>query len=645
MKTFRDAEARLAETLPGYESRPQQQALAEAVEKAIENGRHLVGEAGCGTGKSLGYLIPAVLAGKRVVVSTATKALQDQVANKDVPFLEENLGVAFTSAVLKGRSNYLCLNKALVADPGNVPHLAEFSRLGREAAEKGEVLDRESFTFEIDWREWAEVAADSEDCQALGCKEDGICFAQAARKKAADADVVIVNHALYFTDLMVKNVSGGAANILGEHEVVIFDEAHECEEYAAGTLGSQFTENGMRQLVTRVRNFAQKIDHETAEAATEAGAEVLGAATLLWEKLKPGRIRQATLVECEDEWVGLGVALRTFATATAAISLEGVATGNIEDAKKQKNQLVRRTIKMAMSFADVVVADFAELVRWVESEKKGREERMVIKTSPIHVGPILRDWLFAPEEGGPTAILVSATMLVDGKADYLAGRLGLDAYDEIDVGTPFDYEAQSALYVPAHLPEPTPANRSQWAALSIQEMYELVQASDGRALLLFTSRSQMTDAYSLLAPRLPYTCLMQGQESNKILAERFMEDTHSVLFAVRSFFTGVDFQGEACSLVVMDKLPFPVPTEPITEARCEAIAAAGGNEFMDYTVPVMSLILKQGFGRLIRHREDRGVVAILDPRLLTKRYGKTILRSLPPARRITEQAEVKGAFA
>lgn len=644
IQIFAEAEEKLAATLPGYESRVPQQKLAQAVTGAIETRRHLLGQAGTGTGKSLAYLISGIISGKRVVIATATKVLQDQIAQKDLPFLEAHLGVPFTFAVLKGRKNYLCLNGALNAAPADVPNLALIIEASKAEGFTGE---RESLPFEITGPEWNHVCADSDECSANKCKKHPeACWAEQARARAREAQVVVVNHALLLTDLKIMELTGGAANMLEAYQVLVVDEAHEMESYATSALGTTFREAGIRGLCVEVTNFAHRDVPTRQEELQAATGAIMVALQNLWDILEPGRIRAKELVEDHpDEFVALANALTDLDDLLTDLTLtDDVAYADLDGAKKRQARLSRRAHNAAARFVEVVTASFDDLVRFVETEKTpGGREQKILRTAPINVAPYLRENLFSDPE--ITAVLVSATLAVDGDFSYVATRLGVDDYDGLDVGSPFDFAKQGKLYIPRDIPEPTPATRAAWSSLMTQRIYELIRISEGRALVLFTSHKEMIAAYNSIAPRVPYLCLKQGDDSNKVLGARFIADTHSVLFATRSFMTGFDVQGESLSLLVADKVPFAVPTEPITEARCEAIKRAGGNDFSDFVIPSASLILQQAVGRLIRHRNDRGVVAILDPRLLSKGWGKKIRRALPPFGTAESLTEVEEFFA
>lgn len=627
--TFAEAQEVLARALPGYERRTEQEALAAAIENSIGTRRHLLAEAGTGTGKSLGYLIPAVLSGQRVVIATATKALQDQIWNKDIPLLQEHL-MPFTAALLKGRSNYVCVNRFLSTDPSELSHYSEIHKIIFETGDPlmefntGIAGERTDFPEMENW-EWAKLTASSDDCQAFGCPSNGLCYAQEAKSRAAASRVVVVNHAFYATDLYIQEVTGGAVSLLGPHDILVLDEAHEFEEYATSSLSSTFREAGMRNLSSEIMNFAHRngFKIETRDFDRAIGD--------LWAVLEEGRIGPQKLLDMGDQVIALVNALIDLQEAIKAHRAEGEAS---QDKKRVSNRLRSMTDR----FREFIEAPFDELVRYVEVERKRNQTQLVIKTAPISVADYLREKVFGV--GYPTAILVSATLKTNGSMDFTAGRLGVDEYDSLDVGTPFDYETQALTYVPASMPDPS-RERAAWSAMAQTEIADLLRASDGRAFVLFTSYREMEDAFNALNGRLPYQMFMQGHAPNQTLIENFKATPNSVLFGTRSFMTGVDIPGDALKLVIINKLPFPVPTEPVTEARCEVIEANGGSPFRDYTVPVMTLVLKQAYGRLIRTKTDTGVVAILDPRLISKGYGKGILKSLPEAPLVTTFAEVR----
>lgn len=648
MQTFQDAERVLAESLPGYQSRPSQQKLAAAINSALDAHRHLIAEAGTGTGKSLAYLIESVLSGQRVVIATATKALQDQVAGKDLPFLTEHLDHPFTYAVLKGRSNYLCPAKARSTE--GITDLRRILEFAEQASVEDDTFfgERDDFPFAISDRDWMGVAAETEECSDNNCKSalDVECYAQLARIRAAEAQVVVVNHALICSDLQVRELSAGQANLLGNFEVLIVDEAHELESYASNALGVRLKESGFTWAFSQARNAAQR--HGFLDALDPLLTDANRATQDLWSSLESGRLRPSVMAENSELWGGLYDALTALHEGWVANSRKG---GLDEDDRKANKRVTRSLNNLRVRFGSLIADDWTDMVRFVEEESRQQGRQRVvtkaIRSVPINVGTFLRELLFDPQAEGwptPTCVLVSATLAVNGSMGYVASRLGVDTYDELDVGHPFDYPRQARLYVPTDIPAPTPAERQAWSSMMRQTMYELVRASDGRALLLFTSYREMAGAYDAIADRLPYMTLRQGLASNRELAETFAGEESSVLFATRSFFTGVDFQGTTCSLVCIDKLPFPVPTDPIVEARQEEIERKGGNAFSGYAIPEMTLPLKQGFGRLIRHANDTGVVAILDPRLVTKGYGRTIIKSLPDAPLVTELADVEEFF-
>jgi ATP-dependent DNA helicase DinG len=666
---FDSAQEALARSLPAYERRAPQATLAHAIEAHLAGSAanvHLLGEAGTGTGKSLGYLIPAITSGKRVIISTATKALQDQIAFKDLPFLKAHLGIDFTYAILKGKSNYFCEvagEKAALDNPDLMKGV--YAKLNAEKANFNFLAEKDDFD-NIDPRDWSTLTTSTDDCPGRKkCPFGETCYAERAKDYAKAAQVVVVNHALLLTDLRIREATQHSVKILGDYDAVIFDEAHEIEEYATSCWQIDLKERKLTNLSADVKNFAERVgtkDNETAARLSRATAPFTAATQALWRKLPVGRLLNSDIADMKDEIMNVFTTITDVASLLADIDLSQATDRKAREGNHLK--LTKRIENISDAVAGLVFgADTNDSVAWVDVETFRNVAVKTLHSAPINVAPLLSSNLFAQNRPCPAcdgarcrtchqtgllpniiSILVSATLSVNRKFDFISNRLGVGSYDGLDVGTPFDYTTQARLYVPKHLPEPTQANMSRWSSLAINEINELVTASDGRALLLFTSTKQMKLAYDALAGVLPYTCLVQGVGSNKDLAAKFMDDTHSVLFATRSFFTGVDFQGSACSLVVIDRLVFDVPTDPIFAARCEAVERAGGKSFFDYSVPKMSLTLKQGFGRLIRHRDDWGVVAILDSRVITKGYGKTVLNSLPDAPVLTELSEVKDFF-
>jgi ATP-dependent DNA helicase DinG len=642
IRTFAQAEQVLASTLPGYESRPQQQALAAFVEQTLANKGHGLAEAGCGVGKSLGSMIPAILSGKRTVVVTATLALMSQYATTDIPFLAEHLGVPFTWSLLKGRSNYFCEAKAANPTDRVSPDQVAMMRAELEANPE-HTGDRDDFTTPVTKEEFSQLSSTSVECPGKReCPFGEICFAERAKKKAAASQIIITNAAMLMTDLKVREATDGLASMLGEYDALIIDEAHELEEIATSQLEETFRPASVAKLVKEVENFTAM-----QSGVAKAGPRVLDAMNAVADTLPVAKVGDKTrlglsfFLDHADAYIAMTDALRAL--------MDDVMETTIERDEKKANArrgiLVSRISNQIRRYQMLVTAEEADLVRWVEAEKDSRSNLVkVLHFAPINVGPFLGEWLWSQVP----AVLVSATLSVGGNFDFIKARLGLTEATTLNAGTPFDYSTQAMLFVPD--PKmPSPKNSGAWMTYSNTATMELIDAAGGGALLLFTSRTAMAAAYEDLAPRLAdrgFTTLCQGVTgTNKEIAKTFKSDVHSVLFALKSFFTGVDIPGEACRLVCINKLPFAVPTDPVFQARCDQIKRRGGSDFNELSIPAMTLTLTQGFGRLIRTATDKGVVAILDSRLSSTGYGRRIVGALPDCPATTNLGAVREFYA
>ncbi len=608
------------------EQRPSQNAMAEAVAGALESRRHLIVQAGTGTGKTLAYLVPAVVGGTRCVVSTATKALQDQLATKDLPLLAQAFGQPIRFAVLKGRSNYICRQRVAELDQGSDQltldaGLAASGPLGREVrrlmgwAADAVTGDRAELPWEPSTAAWDQVSVGPRDCPgASRCPSGGVCFAEAARKRAADADVVIVNTSLYATHL----AAGG--ELLPPHDLVVFDEAHELEDIASNSLGFELAP-GRFQALGRLARPA--IDEPAAADAVERSGLDLAAA--LGE-----RQGERVTPPLPDDLADI--------LALARERVRALQSGLRDDAEDDLDAGVRARRIRSQQAATHLVGDLDAVMALTDSHVAwvtGPAHARVLKVAPIDVGETLAALLWRREDA-PTAVCTSASVPL-----HLGERIGLPArgYDELDVGSPFDYTHQALLYCPVHLPDP---RRAGYEAAMLTELEALIRAAGGRTLALFTSWSAMHRAADALRPCLPFTVLTQADLPKPALVGRFIEDEPSCLFATMGFWQGVDVPGRALSLVTIDRLPFPRPDDPLLEARRERLGPAA---FETIDVPRAATLLAQGAGRLIRTATDRGVVAVLDSRLGRARYRWELVRALPPMARTRHRADVETFLA
>ena len=609
----------LEKSMPGgYEHRPAQLEMAERVEEAFRSKQHLLVEAGTGTGKTLAYLVPAIRSGRRVVIATATKSLQEQLYAKDVPFLRKHFAPDLKVAVMKGRANFLCRHKIhqMEGQPAlsGMEELDWFTQI-REWEPLTETGDRAELTFLPDDAElWSRMDARREACTGQKCPEFQRCFITAMHQRAADADLIIVNHHLFFADLALRQDDFGS--ILPEYSAVVFDEAHEIEDVASDYFGRQVSNYRFEELA-RDAEQALRLAQHGGPSLLRRVVRIRQRAHDFFDGFPPrdGRspfepaARAAFLEQHRTSYDELAGALRGLEADTAALPTR----------VEELIAIARRAAELRGEMAFLLESNETNYVYWFERRGKG----VFVAATPIDVSSILQERLF---ETFDTVVLTSATLTVGNRFDFLKQRLGVRTARERILPQEFDFKRQAILYVSPRLPDVRDAG---FALKAAEEIVSLLEITDGRAFCLFTSYSQMNQLFELVRERSPFPMLLQGTAPRTALLERFRTTPGAVLFATSSFWQGVDVPGEELSCVIVDRLPFAVPSDPVVAARVRALTEDGRNAFAEYQLPEAVLALKQGFGRLIRTRTDRGVLAILDNRIQRMQYGRIFLESLP----------------
>jgi len=661
------ADGPLARAVPEFEPRAGQVEMASAVARVFEEGGVLLAEAGTGTGKTLAYLVPAILSRQRVLISTGTKNLQEQIFFKDIPALRDALGIPFTAAYMKGRANYLCLHRL---DQLNQDHVAAsqhiFLPIITEWSKRTETGDRaELDELPEDLAFWSEVSATTETCLGGECPRYDDCFVTKMRQQAAASDIVIVNHHLLCADAAVRQSAYG--EVIPACSYAIVDEAHQLEDVATQYFGysastyrlEDFARDVERILgaiaghdpraradiekaIEHLREYARAFFSELAAAHHGDGSRSQSSARSV-----PDRVRATP--------ESLGEAREAASHLTSALDIVESTLQLMKNARLKPDStheepsvrdadeadfdddvaaLARRAGEIRDELRFLMRAGDPDYVYFVEFRGRG----IFLRASPIDVSRIVRELLLDRMQ---TTVLTSATLTVDGSFDYIRSRLGISRASEIRLASEFDFATQAILYLPPRMPDPRVPD---FAMAAGREVTEILRRTEGRAFVLFTSYATLRAVQSVAEMALDYPILVQGTAPRSRLLRQFRETPHAVLFATSSFWQGVDVIGEALSCVIIDKLPFASPADPITAARIDAIRARGGDPFAEYQVPLAILVLQQGLGRLIRHRRDRGVLAVLDPRIRTKGYGRRFVASLPPAPIVHDLARIERFF-
>jgi ATP-dependent DNA helicase DinG len=619
----------LAKRHAAYEFRPSQLEMARIVDDAFANKRQVVIEAGTGTGKTLAYLIPAIRSGRKVVISTATKSLQEQLFQKDVPFLQKHFAPNLKVALMKGRSNFLCRAKVHQMDGQallkGIDEVDWFTQI-RDWERLTETGDRSELTFLPDDAElWNRIDARSDLCTGQKCPEFQSCFITAMHRRAHEADLIIVNHHLFFADLAIRKDDFGS--ILPEYSAVVFDEAHEIEDVASEYFGREVSSYQFEELARDTEAMLRMLQLE-ASVLRKYLVRMRERSRNFFESFpeREGRYpfeltdRRAFLERAREPYDDLSAAVKRVEAELAALSPK----------PEEVVALARRAAELRRELAFLLESEEKTYVYWYERRGRG----VFLAATPIDVSQILRERLF---EHFDTVVLTSATLAVGGRFDYLKQRLGVLPSTEIVLPHEFDFKEQALLYIPRTLPD---VRNPAFGASACQEIAKLLEISQGRAFCLFTSYAQMKDVFERVSSLVKFPLLLQGTAPRSTLLDRFRSTPNAVLFATATFWQGVDVPGAQLSCVIIDKLPFAVPSDPIVAARVRALQEDGRNAFAEYQVPEAVLALKQGFGRLIRSKSDRGILAILDNRIQRMQYGRIFLESLPEYSTTQDLAEV-----
>ncbi|MEW5984890.1 MAG: helicase C-terminal domain-containing protein [Acidobacteriota bacterium] len=638
----------LAQAVHEFEPRAGQREMANAVARAFIEGRILLAEAGTGTGKTLAYLVPAILCRQRVLVSTGTKNLQEQIFYKDLPLLERSLGMPFTAAYMKGRSNYLCLHRFAqlredpdVGSPADRVYLRMVEDWALETA-TGDRAELEDLPEDVGF--WSRIAATAEECLGTACPEYDDCFVTRMRRRAAESDLIVVNHHLLCADASVRR--GAYGEVIPDCAFAVIDEAHQLEDVVTQHFGMSVSTFRVEDFVgdaERLLAGAGVVDDEglvgRAINAVEDRARLFFAALAIARMAhQPGT--QAFASGGSDDRVRvrpgmLDPAIEPGGNLVQAFDDVAAAIADLDEPPEDARAIAARAIAMRDELRFLLRTGDADYVYFLEWRGRG----LFLRASPIEVSAIVRESLL---DRFASTVLTSATLSVDGSFGYLRGRLGIGAAAEVRLPSEFDFRTQAILYLPASMPSP---KQPEFGAAAAREIVAILERTLGRAFVLFTSYAMLRAVQPVVSAALDFPIFVQGTAPRSVLLHRFRTTPHAVLLATSSFWQGVDVAGEALSCVIVDRLPFASPADPIVSARLEAITERGGDGFADLQVPLAILTLLQGLGRLIRHRRDRGVLAILDPRVRTMAYGRRFLASLPPAPVTGDIEEIRRFFA